>query len=99
MLRVQADPVDFDASHGGDQRDEVEDLPGGPGPAAGKGVRADDGTRLFVKPVIFGRRHAGSFAQAIGHPGPGVRMEVRPDAFHQDRHFIGNEAHVGGGRG
>src|SRR5262249_43965265 len=35
MLRVQADPVDFDASHGGDQRDEVEDLPGGPGPATG----------------------------------------------------------------
>src|SRR5215472_8275870 len=79
MLGVQAVAVDLDPAHGGHQGDEIEKLASWPGPAAGEGVGADDRARLLVKPMIFGRRHAGSFAQAVGHPGPWVHMEVRPD--------------------
>src|ERR1700722_1877414 len=57
MLRFKEHPIErAPVDRGGHDREQVNRLAAGPGPAAGQRVRPDDRTRFAVEPVIVGHR-------------------------------------------
>jgi hypothetical protein len=88
-----------DPAHGGDHGHQVEGLAARAGPTAGNRVRADDRPGFPVKPFVVGLGHGPSLRLCVRAAGPGIDGQVLPDPLDQDRHLVGDEPHVGRGRG
>jgi hypothetical protein len=85
------------SAYGGDHRHQVEGLLAGrPGPAAGQRVGTDDRAGFMVKPPVVCWGHARSLRLCYVADGPGGDGEMLPDPLDENRHFVGDEAHVGG---
>jgi hypothetical protein len=88
VLGFQVLQADLNAAHGGDHGHEVKGLAARAGPAAGDRIRADDGTRVLVDPLVVGRGHGLSPHLCVRAPGPGTDRQVLPDPLDQDRHLV-----------
>ena len=85
------------SAYSGDHRHQVEGLfAGRPGPAAGQCVGTDERAGFMVKPPVVCGGHPRSLRLRYVADGPRGHGKMLPDPLDENRHLVGDEAHIGG---